>query len=148
MGEIPLFSARLIELCFWAEEILEARVGFEPTNGGFADLSLRPLGYRAETTKYSESGGDLSVAVVAPASCRRFFEFWGNRQAAGGTPALHDLARRYGHDLCFADEARRFLGRCGTDVESRAPLESCHFSKFGDDLDMPVIMLAGFLSDR
>jgi hypothetical protein len=22
-------------------------VGFEPTNGGFADLSLRPLGYRA-----------------------------------------------------------------------------------------------------
>jgi hypothetical protein len=27
--------------------ILEARVGFEPTDGGFADLSLRPLGYRA-----------------------------------------------------------------------------------------------------
>jgi hypothetical protein len=29
-------------------ELLEARVGFEPTNGGFADLSLGPLGYRAE----------------------------------------------------------------------------------------------------
>jgi hypothetical protein len=27
--------------------MLEARVGFEPTDGGFADLSLRPLGYRA-----------------------------------------------------------------------------------------------------
>src|SRR3984893_10714337 len=26
---------------------LEARVGFEPTNDGFADHSLRPLGYRA-----------------------------------------------------------------------------------------------------
>jgi hypothetical protein len=28
---------------------VEARVGFEPTNGGFADLSLGPLGYRAES---------------------------------------------------------------------------------------------------
>jgi hypothetical protein len=28
--------------------LLEARVGFEPTNGGFADLSLGPLGYRAK----------------------------------------------------------------------------------------------------
>lgn len=40
---------------------LEARVGFEPTDGGFADLSLRPLGYRAESKKYSETGIQLSV---------------------------------------------------------------------------------------
>ena len=26
---------------------MEARVGFEPTSDGFADHSLRPLGYRA-----------------------------------------------------------------------------------------------------
>ena len=39
------------------DEFVEARVGFEPTNGGFADLSLRPLGYRAGVKKYNETGG-------------------------------------------------------------------------------------------
>ena len=34
---------------------VEARVGFEPTNGGFADLSLGPLGYRAELLIISET---------------------------------------------------------------------------------------------
>ena len=40
---------------------LEARVGFEPTDGGFADLSLRPLGYRAGYIEYNEIAIELSV---------------------------------------------------------------------------------------
>ena len=38
-----------------SEAGLEARVGFEPTNGGFADLSLRPLGYRAVGSSIAEA---------------------------------------------------------------------------------------------
>jgi CubicO group peptidase (beta-lactamase class C family) len=33
--------------CHQPSKNLEARVGFEPTSDGFADHSLRPLGYRA-----------------------------------------------------------------------------------------------------
>ena len=47
---------------------LEARVGFEPTDGGFADLSLRPLGYRAGCNEYNETAIGLSVVSVT----RRF----------------------------------------------------------------------------
>src|ERR1700680_1974893 len=105
--------------------ILEARVGVEPTNGGFADLSLRPLGYRAETIKYSETGLCLSVLARS----------------------LADLTGRHGHDLRSADEARGSPGRRGADIKPRAPLEARHFGELGNDLDMPVVMLAGFLSD-
>ena len=45
---------------------LEARVGFEPTNGGFADLSLGPLGYRAKPLNYSKS--PTSARVFAHSS--------------------------------------------------------------------------------
>ena len=38
---------------------LEARVGFEPTNGGFADLSLGPLGYRAKTVIITKLGNPI-----------------------------------------------------------------------------------------
>jgi hypothetical protein len=49
----------------WANSLtadVEARVGFEPTYGGFADLSLRPLGYRAGGKEYNETAVHLSVA--------------------------------------------------------------------------------------
>ena len=35
-------------------EFLEARAGFEPANDGFADHSLRPLGYRASAYALTE----------------------------------------------------------------------------------------------
>jgi hypothetical protein len=37
-------------------------VGFEPTNGGFADLSLGPLGYRAETLSIAESHASVRAS--------------------------------------------------------------------------------------
>ena len=40
---------------------LEARVGFEPTNGGFADLSLGPLGYRAELLSIAKINASVRV---------------------------------------------------------------------------------------
>jgi hypothetical protein len=51
-------------------ENLEARVGFEPTNGGFADLSLGPLGYRAELLSIAKLAHPLGFAASSR-NCRR-----------------------------------------------------------------------------
>jgi hypothetical protein len=48
-------------------------VGFEPTNGGFADLSLGPLGYRAESLKYSKSSKTTRTTRRTGASIILYF---------------------------------------------------------------------------
>ena len=49
------FRTKVLKYFKLQRKTVEARVGFEPTNGGFADLSLGPLGYRATAaSKYSE----------------------------------------------------------------------------------------------
>ncbi len=39
-------------------------MGFEPTNGGFADLSLGPLGYRAERFSIAKCGKSSSCSTA------------------------------------------------------------------------------------
>ena len=40
-------------------------MGFEPTNGGFADLSLGPLGYRAKQSSITKSLSRLEHRIEA-----------------------------------------------------------------------------------
>src|SRR5258706_9052912 len=96
---------------------LEARVGFEPTNGGFADLSLGPLGYRAES---------LSIANL--------LELFGHPQQRCLRQRLLFLRDR--GNLCFAQEPRRFFRRCWIDVKAGAPFKARHFRQLRDDLDV------------
>ena len=41
-------------------------MGFEPTNGGFADLSLGPLGYRAESLSIANRPELFGYALLVP----------------------------------------------------------------------------------
>ena len=57
-------------------------MGFEPTNGGFADLSLGPLGYRAETLSIAKTC--TSVRAPQGSQKRKIPYFF----VAGAGPAI------------------------------------------------------------
>ena len=102
-------------------------MGFEPTNGGFADLSLGPLGYRAEPLSIANLL-DLSGHLRATLLRRRLL-------------FLPDCG-----NLCFAQEPRRFFRRCWIDVKARAPFKTGHFGQLRNDLDMPVIVIVDLIT--
>ena len=60
-------------------------MGFEPTNGGFADLSLGPLGYRAKL--FSIAKTSTSVRALQ----KRLNRSDGLKQTRCAEIALHDL---------------------------------------------------------
>src|SRR4030088_2617743 len=107
---------------------LEARVGFEPTNGGFADLSLGPLGYRAESPSIAnlrELSGDPWQRCF-----RRLLLF------------LHDRGK-----LGFTQKSRRFFRRRRIDIETGAPFKAGHFRQLRNDLNVPVVVVVDLFTD-
>ena len=82
---------------------LEARVGFEPTNGGFADLSLGPLGYRAKLFSITKTRSTVRARENAlEENILSFCGFFDSLQLFAGLEA-HGLSRR---DIHFFTSAR------------------------------------------
>src|ERR1700751_1485784 len=111
--------------------MLEARVGVEPTNGGFADLSLGPLGYRAEPPSIAKT-----VSASRNLDARK-----------ARNPRLFFCGRQRRGDFGFAQESSGFLGWRWVDVKAGAPFETSNFGQFGYDLDVPVVVIVDFLAD-
>src|SRR5450631_3325378 len=126
---------------------MEARVGFEPTNGGFADLSLGPLGYRAKRTSNKSEINSIKQTSNKNVGARfsaslRGFEYnksspviCHHRAPAGRHPNRQRLLsfgrRRHAR---FPQKSRRFFRRSWVDIKSRSPLESRHLRQFRNDL--------------
>src|ERR1700680_4576487 len=90
---------------------------------------------------------DLSLATWVPRQTieyNKFSEQVRTRAARDGL-CLFDRRRYYSR---FPQKSRRFFRRCGVDVEPGAPLESRYLCQLRNDLDMPVIMIVDFFSDR
>src|SRR5438270_3061374 len=76
---------------------LEARVGFEPTNGGFADLSLGPLGYRAKLFSITKTRTSVRASKTPKKEkFSRLCGFFDSLQLFSRLEA-HGLARRNVH---------------------------------------------------
>ena len=109
---------------------VEARVGFEPTDKGFADLPLRPLGYRAVLA---------SIAKILPRP--------GTGQPLRAHASLFFCGRQRRSDFGFTQKAGGFFGRRRVDIKAGAPFKARDFCKFGNDLEVPVVMIVNFFAD-
>ena len=101
-------------------------MGFEPTNGGFADLSLGPLGYRAELLSIAKLAQTPGVAASDQnCVCLKFklYKHFARRQLKQVAEATRDLERGQAElfrayyflfVISYLPRASRFLLRAGT----------------------------------
>src|SRR6266576_2014789 len=88
---------------------------------GFADLSLGPLGYRAES---------LSIANLA--------ELPGHPQQRRIRQVLLFLGHR--ENFCLAQKSRRFFRGCWIDIKARAPFKARDLCQLRNNFDVPVVV--------
>src|SRR5216683_2324942 len=90
---------------------LEARVGFEPTNGGFADLSLGPLGYRAKLFSIAKTRTSVRALPGAPNSKRWSLASAFTRTRSREIPLCDFPQKEVFSSLCgFFDSLQLFSG--------------------------------------
>ena len=118
-----------MELIHFITEMLEARVGIEPTHKGFADLSLTTWVPR------------LNLLIIAKTRLARKRGFPLQR-VSFGLLFLDGLFQ-----LRLAQESRGLFGRRWIDVETGAPLETRDLGQLGNNFDVPVVVIVDFFAD-